>query len=126
MPEQRAIIGTIAPYLRLLREHPIFGELPEQDLKDLVIRSDLIVFGQSELMLRQGEPSEFALLITQGEADVVVDASPGPVQLGRLSSGTLVGEIGVFAGLPRTATVRAQTTVEALKIARDDMLQIGG
>lgn len=120
------MIGTIAPYLRLLQEHAIFGELPEQSLKDLVIRSDLFVFAQGEVMLRQGEPSDSALLITQGEADVVVDALPGPVQLGPLSSGALIGEIGVFADLPRTANVRARTTVEVVKIGRADILQIGG
>ena len=126
MPEQRGIIGTIAPYLRLLREHAIFGELSEQDLKDLVIRSDLIVFAPGELMLQQGEASDSALLITAGEAEVTVDATPNPVQLGRSTAGALIGEVGVFAGVPRTATVRAQTEVEALRIGRDDMLHIGG
>lgn len=126
MPEQHTIIGTVAPYLKLLREHAIFGELPEQALKDLIIRSDLVVFAAGELMLRQGDPSDSALLITQGEVDVLVDASPGPVQLGQLSTGALIGEIGVFADLPRTANVRAWTRVEALKLGRDAVLQTGG
>ena len=126
MADQRGIIGTIAPYLRLLHEHAIFGELSEQDLKDLVIRSDLIVFAPGELMLQQGEASDSALLITAGEAEVTVDATPSPVQLGRSTSGALIGEVGVFAGVPRTATVRARTEVEALRIGRDDMLHIGG
>jgi CRP-like cAMP-binding protein len=126
MPEQRGIIGTIAPYLCLLREHAIFGELSEQDLKDLVIRSDLIVFAPGELMLQQGEASDSALLITAGEAEVTVDATPNPVHLGRSTSGALIGEVGVFAGVPRTATVRAQTEVQALRIGREDMLHIGG
>jgi CRP-like cAMP-binding protein len=126
MAEQRGIIGTIAPYLRLLREHAIFGELSEQDLKDLVIRSDLLVFAPGELMLQQGEASDSALLITAGEAEVTVDATPNPVALGRPTAGALIGEVGVFAGVPRTATVRAGTEVEALRIGRDDMLQIGG
>src|SRR5262245_629681 len=126
MPEQHTIIGAITPYLVLLREHAIFGELPEQALKDLVIRSDLVAFAAGELMLRQGDPSDFALLITQGEVDVLVDASPGPGQIGQLSTGALIVEIGVFADLPRTANVRAWTAVEALKLGRDDVLQIGG
>jgi len=126
MPEQHTIIGAIAPYLALLRGHAIFGELPEQALKDLIIRSDLVVFAAGELMLRQGDPSDFALLITQGEVDVLVDASPGPVQIGQLSTGALIGEIGVFADLPRTANVQAWTAVEALRLGRDDVLQIGG
>jgi CRP-like cAMP-binding protein len=126
MPEQRAMIGTVAPYLRMLREHVVFGELPESALKDLVIRSDLFVFRAGELMLRQGDVSDSALLITAGEVDVVVDGAQGPFALGRLASGALIGEIGVFADVARTASVRAHTDVEALKISRDDMVQIGG
>ena len=126
MPEQRAIIGHIAPYLRLLREHQAFGALPEQDLKTLIVHSDLIEFAQGELLLRQGAPSDSVLLIVQGEVDVCVETSQGQVQLGRMSSGALVGEVGVFADLPRTASVRAHTPTQALKIDRDDVLQVGG
>src|SRR5215813_4133726 len=109
MPEQRAMIGNVAPYLRLLREHAIFGELPEPALKDLVIRSDLFDFTEAELMMRQGDPSDALWLVTQGDVDVCVDSSIGLVQLGELSTGALLGEIGVFADLPRTASVRART-----------------
>jgi len=126
MPEQRAMIGNVAPYLRLLREHAIFGELPEPALKDLVIRSDLFDFTEAELMMRQGDPSDALWLVTQGDVDVCVDSSIGLVQLGELSTGALLGEIGVFADLPRTASVRARTAVEALRIDRDDVLSIGG
>ncbi|MFL5061652.1 MAG: cyclic nucleotide-binding domain-containing protein [Xanthobacteraceae bacterium] len=126
MPEQRAIIGHIAPYLRLLREHQAFGALPEQDLKTLIVHSDLIEFAQGELLLRQGAPSDSVLLIVQGEVDVCVETSQGQVQLGRMSSGALVGEVGVFADLPRTASIRAHTPTQALKIDRDDVLQVGG
>ncbi|MFL5072269.1 MAG: cyclic nucleotide-binding domain-containing protein [Xanthobacteraceae bacterium] len=126
MPEQRAIIGHIAPYLRLLREHQAFGALPEQDLKTLIVHSELIEFAQGELLLRQGAPSDSVLLIVQGEVDVCVETSQGQVQLGRMSSGALVGEVGVFADLPRTASVRAHTPTQALKIDRDDVLQVGG
>ena len=126
MPEQRAIIGHIAPYLRLLREHQAFGALPEQDLKTLIVHSDLIEFAEGELLLRQGAPSDSVLLIVQGEVDVCVETSQGQVQLGRMSSGALVGEVGVFADLPRTASIRAHTPTQALKIDRDDVLRVGG
>ena len=120
------MIGTVAPYLRMLREHVVFGELPEGALKDLVIRGDLIAFRAGETMLRQGDASDSALLITRGEVDVTVEGAHGPFHLGRLAAGALIGEIGVFAAVARTATVRARTEVETLRIGRDDMIQIGG
>jgi phosphoserine phosphatase RsbU/P len=126
MPEPRAIIGNIAPYLRLLREHAIFRELPEPALKDLAVRGDLFAFAESELMLRQGDASDSAWLLTQGEVDIVIDGPQGPVLLGQAAAGALIGEIGVFADVARTASVRTRTRVEALRIGRADMLQIGG
>lgn len=126
MPEQRAIVGTMSSYLGLLREHQIFRELPDHVLKDLVVRSDLIGYAANELMLRQGDPSDSALLITQGDADVLVDGSQGQVPIGQLTVGALVGEVGVFADMPRTASVRARSAVEVLKIGRDDILASGG
>jgi CRP-like cAMP-binding protein len=126
MPDQRAIIGNLGSFLRLLREHQIFSQLSDQSLKDLVVRSDLLEFGPDELLLRQGDPSDTALLITQGEVDVFVDGSPAPVSITQLSSGALIGEVGVFAGVPRTAHVRAKGAVSALRMARDDLLHIGG
>lgn len=126
MPEQRAIVGNMSSYLGLLREHQIFRELPDHVLKDLVVRSDLIGYAANELMLRQGDPSDFALLITQGDADVLVDGSQGQVPIGQLTVGALVGEVGVFADMPRTASVRARSAVEVLKIGRDDILASGG
>jgi CRP-like cAMP-binding protein len=126
MPEQRAIVGNMSSYLGLLREHQIFRELPDHMLKDLVVRSDLIGYAANELMLRQGDPSDSALLMTEGEADVLVDGSQGQVPIGQLAVGALVGEVGVFADMPRTASVRARTAVEVLKIGRDDILASGG
>jgi CRP-like cAMP-binding protein len=126
MPEPRAIIGNIAPYLRLLREHLVFRELSEPALKDLAVRGDLFAFAESELMLRQGEASDSAWLVTQGEVDIFIEGPHEMVQLGQASSGALIGEIGVFADVARTASVRARTAVEALRIGRADMLQIGG
>jgi len=126
MPEQRAIVGNMSSYLGLLREHQIFRELPDHVLKDLVVRSDLIGYAANELMLRQGDPSDSALLMTQGEADVLVDGSQGQVPIGQLTVGALVGEVGVFADMPRTASVRARSAVEVLKIGRDDILASGG
>jgi phosphoserine phosphatase RsbU/P len=124
MPEERAIVGNVARYLQLLRAHRIFGQLDEPTLKDLVIRSDLLAYQADELLLRQGEASDSALLITAGEVDVLVDTTQGEVQLARLANGALIGEIGVFTDLPRTASVRAHGAVEALVIGRDDLLAI--
>jgi CRP-like cAMP-binding protein len=126
MPDRRSLIGQMTGYLKLLREHPIFRELPEDALKTLVVGADFLEFAPNEVMLRQGDVSDSVLLLTAGEADVFIDTGHGALERGQLAAGALIGEVGVFADLPRTASVRARTTVEGLRIARDDILAIGG
>jgi phosphoserine phosphatase RsbU/P len=57
---------------------------------------------------------------------VLVDGSQGQAPIGHLAVGALVGEVGVFADMPRTASVRARTAVEVLRIGRDEVLASGG
>jgi phosphoserine phosphatase RsbU/P len=45
------------------------------------------------------------------------------VPLARVSAGALIGEIGVFAELPRTATVRAEVAARVLRLGRADLLR---
>ena len=66
-----------------------------------------------------------AYLILEGELDIQVDTAYGQVHLARISGGALIGEIGVFADLPRTATVRTHSAVRALKFGRAPLLRAG-
>jgi len=114
-----------ARVLDLLRAHPTLGEYPVAALTALVETSELMRFEPNEIMLQQGTSSESALFIVAGEADILVETSYGSVQIAHCSPKMLIGEIGAFTELPRTATVRARTSVEALKIGRAQLLDLG-
>ncbi len=78
-----------------------------------------------DVLVRQGDQSDCAYLILDGELEVLVDTTYGEVLLARVSQGAFIGEIGVFAGLPRNATVRAKTFVRALRFDRAPLLEAG-
>lgn len=117
-PFPAAVVG-------LLRTHSAFGGLPEDALLTLIDRNELRHFAPNETMLHQGEPSDFALFIVTGEVEILVQTAYGDVQVARGGPKLLVGEIGAFANLPRTATVRALTAVTALQIGREQLLELG-
>jgi serine phosphatase RsbU (regulator of sigma subunit) len=125
MADQGSEAVGINPALRLLREHPIFCHLSDELLNGLLRLSELVAFTTDEVLIRQDRPSDAAFLIIRGEVDVVVESNYGPVHLARLSSNSLLGELGVFADLPRSATVTARTDVEALRIGREQLLMVG-
>ncbi|MGO8921243.1 MAG: PP2C family protein-serine/threonine phosphatase [Stellaceae bacterium] len=110
---------------RLIRDHPLFASLPDEMVGDLVRRSRQFSFEPGDPIVLQGAASDAIYLVVAGEAEVLVDTAYGPVQVARLSSSTLFGEIGVFAGLKRTATVRARCPTRALRIERDHVLALG-
>jgi CRP-like cAMP-binding protein len=61
-------------------------------------------FETGEILFSQGDPSDFAVLIRSGSADVLRDAGGDAIVLGRVQAGEFVGEMGVLDGQPRSAT----------------------
>ena len=114
-----------ATAIDLLREHVTLGGLPEAALKTLLDNSELVRFAPNEIMLQQGAPSDFALFIVAGEADILVQTSYGDIHIAHSSPGMMMGEIGAFAHVPRIATVRARTTLDALRVERSQLLELG-
>jgi len=71
-----------------------------------------VSYGESEVVMRQGDPGDTYLLIEDGEVDVSADGRA----LGTCGPGDGVGEIALLRRVPRTATVVARTRVEGYAI----------
>jgi sigma-B regulation protein RsbU (phosphoserine phosphatase) len=126
VPDEPAICGADkAAIVELMRTHPSFAHLPAPAVAGLIERSALAHFAAGDLLIHQGDVSDAAFLLLGGEVEILVETHYGPVHLARRGCNTLLGELGAFAKLPRTATVRALEPVQALRIERDELLQIG-
>ena len=70
-------------------------------------------------IISQGAPSDFLLMLRTGllRTEVIVPDAP-PLTVARCLPGALVGEIGLYAGVPRTARVVAEEPSEVLRIDR--------
>jgi sigma-B regulation protein RsbU (phosphoserine phosphatase) len=111
--------------LSLAQSNPVLGRLSASTLEDLLERAEALNLGPGQALVKQGDGSDSAYLILDGELDIQVDTAYGQVQLARISKGALIGEIGVFADQPRTATVRTHSAVRALKFDRALLLRAG-
>jgi CRP-like cAMP-binding protein len=112
-------------FFELAAANPLLGQMSEPVLKSLVTCSVLVEIGADEHLVRQGAHSDAAYLLVDGEVDVLIENSYGSVHLTRLSTGAVIGEIGVFTGLPRNASVIARGPIRAVRFARDDILRAG-
>ncbi|HEX7776647.1 MAG TPA: SpoIIE family protein phosphatase [Parvibaculum sp.] len=117
-PGEKALVA-------LLGTLPAFAECTETSRARLVEASDLRFYRAGDVLVRQGDISDAAYLIVTGEVEVTADSAFGQVHLALLSAKSLIGDFGVFANLPRTATVRAAGAVSALRIGKEALLEVG-
>jgi CRP/FNR family transcriptional regulator, cyclic AMP receptor protein len=108
----------------LLRRVPFFAEIEPSKLKLLAFMSERVGFDPGKIVVRQGDPSNAAYLIVDGEAEVVVEAPSGPVTVATLGANEIFGEIAILCNVPRTATVRAKNRLVALRIAKEPFLRM--
>jgi sigma-B regulation protein RsbU (phosphoserine phosphatase) len=116
--ERRSLIG-------LATGNPLLAQLSEADRQSLIASGALVTIADGEQLIRQGAPSDAAYLLVEGEVDVLVETAYGLVHLAKLGAGSLVGEIGVFTDVARTATVRARGCIRAVRLDRDELIRAG-
>ena len=105
--------------VELLRNIPMFANIEPSKLKLLAFTSERMTFKDGDILFRQGEQGDSAYVIIGGEADVIVDSPKGPLTVYKLKRNDIVGEIAILCDVPRTATVKATSKLEAMVIAKD-------
>lgn len=118
-------MNTDRALVSLIQAHPIFASLSEGSIAHLVSQGRRLRVDVGQVLVRQSDASDCAFILLEGEADIFVETTHGPVMLAPLTPGQFFGEIGAFAGVPRTATVRARTAVQVLRIEGDHILALG-
>jgi len=99
----------------LLKNVPIFSELGRRDLDRLGKLMVPRVVKAGEVIIKEGDQAAGFFVINAGKVEVVRDADgSNPQQLATLGPGDFFGEMALFEGFPRNATVRAVEDTECL------------
>jgi CRP/FNR family transcriptional regulator, cyclic AMP receptor protein len=108
----------------LLRKVPLFAHLDPAKLKLLAFTSTRASFKPGQELFHQGDEGDAAYLILSGEADVVADTPSGEVPVATVGQNAIIGEIAILCEVPRTASVRAVSQLETLKIEKEHFLRL--
>lgn len=108
----------------MLRQVPLFAGVSPPRLKLLAFTSERVTYLPGEVLCQQGEAGDAAFVILSGRADVLVDGPKGPAKVAEIAENSIVGEIAILCDVARTATVRALTQVEALRIGKENFLKL--
>jgi hypothetical protein len=116
----RRIEAALPPAARLdvVEAVSIFAPLSLAAKEQIAGRLTELTVPAGETVIQEGEPGDRFYIVADGELTVEADAEPE-----RPLTGLFFGEIALLRDVPRTATVRAATTVSLYVLQRDDFLE---
>jgi len=103
--------GASATDVEKLSALDMFAGTPAKDLAALAAQLRPLRAAAGEVLMRQGEKASSFAIITSGRVEIRHAGPDGQVTVTELSPGTIVGEIALLRGKPRTATVIAKDDV---------------
>ena len=112
---ERSRLAKIVEKIRLFRDLA----LPE--IESLLRICSYRNFEQGQRVYELGDDSEELLILLSGRLSVRSGAGDA---LAHIEPGAPVGEMGVFTDLPRSATVIAMESANALTIAKDELFRV--
>jgi CRP-like cAMP-binding protein len=102
---------------------PLFADVPETALRQIASHAELWLVGSGTDLIRQGEPADAVYLIQAVHAQVVVKTAEGAEDVvDTIGPGEPAGELGLLAGMRRSATVRTVEPVVAVVLRADAFL----
>lgn len=113
---------TLTEEVDILRRIPLFAGIDPAKLKLLAFASERLDYNEGQNLFRQGEVGDAAYVIVNGIADIIVETDDGEIPVAEFKDNAFIGEIAILCDVPRTATVRAQSNLEVLKIKKEHFL----
>jgi CRP-like cAMP-binding protein/small-conductance mechanosensitive channel len=103
----------------ILAKVPFFASLSEAEVNEVAAGALVRHFRPGDTVIAVDEPGSSMFVVVEGRLDVSVpDSHGGQHAVGRIWPGEVFGEMSVFLGAPRKATVVATWTTMVLEISK--------
>jgi CRP-like cAMP-binding protein len=104
---------------------PLFWDMTPAELAEVRHRLASESYPRDEVILREGKSFQVLWIIAQGECEVFKMVRPGVEQrLTILDPGSVFGEMSFFQPAPHSASVRAMTEVEVMRLSREQFASL--
>eukprot|EP00929_Paragymnodinium_shiwhaense_P053686 TRINITY_DN26897_c0_g2_i1.p1 TRINITY_DN26897_c0_g2~~TRINITY_DN26897_c0_g2_i1.p1 ORF type:complete len:813 (-),score=221.11 TRINITY_DN26897_c0_g2_i1:310-2748(-) len=111
--------------LEFLADVPLLHRLPKEVHYLLAGACSAVKFTAGQAVIEQGNTDTDFYVVKTGVADVFIKTPDGEVKVASLSKGDYFGEKALLRNEPRTATVRATSKLELLKISQKKFTELG-
>jgi len=102
-----------------LRKILLLRELSEEELSQIAEIIEEIQLPEDKILFRQGESSDAFYIVLTGELEINKLFNKKTIHITNVSRGSIIGEMGFITDSPRTATIKALTEVEMLKVSKE-------
>lgn len=128
-PDSLALIGDGTAMSReiadMVSRTPLFADLDKQDVLDLAGYLLLYRAKKGAVILREGEPGDYMLLVIHGSVDVYKsDKIHKQKRINTVLPGMAFGEMAMVDGEPRFATCVATEPVTLACLSREGLVRI--
>jgi CRP/FNR family transcriptional regulator, cyclic AMP receptor protein len=114
--------GARQEIVKLLGGIPLFSELSPEDLDDVAQLTIPRTFPRETRVFHEGDPGDACYIVSRGSCRVTRQHSDGRViTLATLGRGAIFGELAMFDGERRSASVEAAENTELLALPATDM-----
>jgi MFS family permease len=117
-----ASAAAVAARVAVLAPLELFRNASRAGLEALAAAAADVSVPAGAAIIAEGDHADAFYVLTSGQARVSAagEVGPAPVHVRLLGPGSYLGEIGLLADVPRTATVTARTPATLLRISRAD------
>jgi CRP-like cAMP-binding protein len=95
-------------YAELITGFPLFDAFTVHGARRLLKSGTVKEHAAGEILLKEGDTATFVLLVLTGKLEVFVVREGQDLVLTESAPGTILGELAVLCGIPRSASVRAK------------------
>ena len=102
-------------YAELITGFPLFKGFTINGANRLLKSGEVKQHAPGDVLLKEGDQADFVLLLLSGSLEVFVTREGKDVVLTESNPGTVVGELAVLCGIPRSASIRAKEPSAVLR-----------
>jgi phosphoserine phosphatase RsbU/P len=121
-----AFAASAEDIAQILALHPIFARFDRTSLLAVAAQCRFATYLAGATVMREGDPGSFACVILEGEVNVFVELPAGQILMATIGRNRIIGELGVFTDMPRTATVVARTYLVVVRIEQNSLMRLSG
>jgi CRP-like cAMP-binding protein len=94
-------------YAELITTFPLFHGFTVHGTQRLVDAGEIKQLNAGDILLKEGDEADFAVLVLAGKLDVFIERDGREFVLTEATPGTMLGELALLCGIPRSASARA-------------------